>query len=395
MQSAKLDGTFHLIFTLTDGTEVDVGAVRGEKGEPGANGTNGKDGAGIQSVTLNTADGKYELVLTLDDASGTTKTVDISELKGADGATGKDGAPGARGPQGLQGDPGKDGRGILKTEIIDGHLYITYTDAPDAPVDVGIVGDGSSSEEFTPTYTMYDPDMFEFTDIGDNKVRIKLKSGYQNSVGYCIDIPETSPDGKTIAQIGGSAFYGSNLVGIRIPKSVEAIMSSAFSNCENLVDVNLSNTDNLSYILSSAFRECTLLEKIKLPNSMKVIGDYAFFGCTSLREINIPENVISIGINTNFLNNKYVISDSGEYGAFQECPNLKYASFAKPDDWEYGYYSDEESYRNPKWGGWQSVTVDLSNPFVGAYQLKNVYCREYHSNNTLKSSYSAAFRKKQ
>ena len=58
---------------------------------------------------------------------------------------------GAQGEQGIQGEKGNDGRGILKVEIIDGCLWITYTDDPDHPVNVGSVlyEDSTSKDDIT------------------------------------------------------------------------------------------------------------------------------------------------------------------------------------------------------------------------------------------------------
>ena len=56
---------------------------------------------------------------------------------GEQGPQGEKGETGEQGPQGEKGDQGNEGRGILKVEIIDGCLWITYTDAPKNPVNVG------------------------------------------------------------------------------------------------------------------------------------------------------------------------------------------------------------------------------------------------------------------
>ena len=53
-------------------------------------------------------------------------------------------------------------------------------------------------------------------------------------------------------------------------------------------------TCNVISIGEKAFFECTLLERINLPNSIKEIKGYAFYKCSRLKEIIIPENVTNI-----------------------------------------------------------------------------------------------------
>ena len=60
-------------------------------------------------------------------------------------------------------------------------------------------------------------------------------------------------------------------------------------------------------ICNSAFRGCEFLESILIPNSVILIGDYAFADYCGLKNINIPDGVKSIG-----------------EGAFYECINLPF-----------------------------------------------------------------------
>ena len=44
-----------------------------------------------------------------------------------------------------------------------------------------------------------------------------------------------------------------------------------------------------------AFKDCTNLKKVTIPDTVTVIDDYAFYSCAALEEVNIPRNVKNIG----------------------------------------------------------------------------------------------------
>ena len=143
-----------------------------------------------------------------------------------------------------------------------------------------------------------------------------------------------------VAKIEGSAFvFCSSLEQIKLPQSLMSIGSGAFDNCTSLISVELP--DN-AIISSDTFRGCKNLSKIVLsdtnnnyivkngilynknmtrilcypagikdtefsvPDTVKTIGDFAFYGAKVLESINIPDSVTNIGTD-----------------AFGECSGLK------------------------------------------------------------------------
>ena len=58
---------------------------------------------------------------------------------------------------------------------------------------------------------------------------------------------------------------------------------------------NCTIKENTYLIAEWAFRDCTSLTSVTIPNSIKIIGDGAFSGCKSLTSVNIPNSVTEIG----------------------------------------------------------------------------------------------------
>ena len=143
-----------------------------------------------------------------------------------------------------------------------------------------------------------------------------------------------------VTKIDGSAFiFCSSLEQIKLPQSLVSIGSGAFDNCTSLISVELP--DN-AIISSDTFKECKNLSDIvisdtnnnyivkngilynknitrilcypagikdtefSVPDTVKTIGDFAFYGAKVLESVDIPDSVIAI--NTN---------------AFGECSGLK------------------------------------------------------------------------
>ena len=124
---------------------------------------------------------------------------------------------------------------------------------------------------------------------------------------YDITIP-TDFGRFPVTAIGDDAFRGcSALKKVTIPQSVTSIGDSAFAGCHNLDSVTIN--DAATSIGNRAFLGCTSLETISLGENIKTIGYHAFNSCTSinLTNITIPENVTTI-----------------RPGTFDYCTHLEY-----------------------------------------------------------------------
>ena len=118
-------------------------------------------------------------------------------------------------------------------------------------------------------------------------------TGLNNSNITNIKIPRTI-DGYKVTSIGSYAFKDcSSLTTITIPDSVTSIGSYAFCGCTRLKSITIP--DSVTYIGSSAFRGCVSLKSITIPDDVTSIGEYVFYGCSSLTSVTIGNSVANIG----------------------------------------------------------------------------------------------------
>ena len=102
------------------------------------------------------------------------------------------------------------------------------------------------------------------------------------------------PDDGSVTSIDEYAFRGcTGLTSITIPESVTSIASYAFDGCTGLTSIEIP--DSVTSIGWYAFSGCTGLTSITIPNSVTSIGDGVFQYCTGLTSITIPNSVTSIG----------------------------------------------------------------------------------------------------
>ena len=80
-----------------------------------------------------------------------------------------------------------------------------------------------------------------------------------------------------------------------IPNGVKQI-KDAFKGCTGLKSVVIP--DSVTNIGNAAFYGCTSLTDIRIPESVTNLGAYAFEGCKSLKEITIPSGVTLIRLGT-------------------------------------------------------------------------------------------------
>ena len=87
--------------------------------------------------------------------------------------------------------------------------------------------------------------------------------------------------------------YCSYLQSVTIPDSLTSIGDGAFVDCKSLQSVTIP--DSVTSIGDGAFCRCKSLQSVTIPDSVTSIGNWAFSNCKSLQSVTIPDSVTSIG----------------------------------------------------------------------------------------------------
>ena len=166
---------------------------------------------------------------------------------------------------------------------------------------------------------------------------IEIENGVSYVDGWVIDCDSSIASVELRDGTRGIANYAfahsSGLTSITIPDSVTSIGEYAFFDCSGLTSITIpfvgekadgtgathfgyifgasDHSDNERYtpeslkeviitggtsIGGNAFRGCSGLTSIVIPDSVTSIGEYAFYGCSGLTSLVIPDSVTSIGI---------------------------------------------------------------------------------------------------
>ena len=170
---------------------------------------------------------------------------------------------------------------------------------------------------------------------------------------------------ENITEIGEEAFSNcNNLISINIPNNVTEIKYGAFSECKNLTSIYIPNS--VTEIGTWVCSDCSNLTSINIPNSVTEIGHGAFSGCKSLTSINIPNGVTKI-----------------EKWAFYDCKSLKSINIPNSVT-EIG----DDTFDNCN-----NLTVYTSNKYIMDYcNEHNIPTKPLNSNESYKKSYKLHIR---
>ena len=95
-----------------------------------------------------------------------------------------------------------------------------------------------------------------------------------------------------VKEIQSEAFYGSHLAEIQLPNSLEIIGTFAFRDAGRMVSIEVP--DSVNEIAEYAFSDCLRLQNIQLPDSDIKYGEGIFRYCKTLKKILLPASMKAI-----------------------------------------------------------------------------------------------------
>lgn len=160
-----------------------------------------------------------------------------------------------------------------------------------------------------------------------------------NGINYSVSAEKTASVINNLTNpYTGDITIPSEIIYLNEPYKVTSIGYEAFKDCTGLKSVSIPNT--VTSIGNYAFENCTGLSSITIPNSVTDIGSYAFHGCTNFKNLIIPNGVLYIYFGAfdgctgltkvevyASLDLSSYISSYASYNFFNGCTNLKEAVF--------------------------------------------------------------------
>ncbi len=190
---------------------------------------------------------------------------------------------------------------------------------------------------------LYYNDDFIYEVLSDKTITIHCYIGTDSEVtipSFIDDLP--------VVSIETLAFYGANVKKVVISEGITTLKDEVFFYSSVLESVKLPST--IKTVGQGVFRDCVNLKTVTFAENSGVLGKYMFYGCTRLESINLPKSSKDIPV-----------------GVFSYCQGLK--EIKLPENlntiYDYAFYGS----------GLESITLPKS--------LENIYARAFAESKAL------------
>ena len=95
-------------------------------------------------------------------------------------------------------------------------------------------------------------------------------------------------------QYYGGAFEKTRLRHVRLPSTLKTLGDNTFQWCEQLRSVSFAGNNSLTEIGDGCF-SCSGLEEFRAPQSLRKIANRAFYFCERLRLVDLNEGLVALG----------------------------------------------------------------------------------------------------
>ena len=124
-----------------------------------------------------------------------------------------------------------------------------------------------------------------------------LKTVHVDSIDFWFNLEFANTYSNPFSYANDLYVNGELLETLVVPEGITEIKYSAFAGCDSITAIDFSSNTTLITISNSAFKDCSSLETITIPNTVKNIGVAAFANCESLEKVIISEQVEKIPAN--------------------------------------------------------------------------------------------------
>lgn len=223
-------------------------------------------------------------------------------------------------------------------EIASGAFGVAFQDAFGESITVSDLDGYSYAGLGNGTLYQADPAIFAYS--SDGATILGLADG--SAAAVHIVLPERNGT-TTVRAVEASAFLDNTTIQDLLSVSeckISEIRNRAFQNCTSLESVIVP--ESVRTIEYTSFRGCTSLASVQLPAGLTAIQDYTFSECEALASINLPAALTSIGYHALYGTALTAVElPSGlkllGNGSLQNCASLESLSFPASMETVQGY----------------------------------------------------------